>query len=48
MRELSQVLIRMRSERAIDFNLPEAVFHFNDEGQIAGVAKAERNSRPTA
>ncbi|MBL8207093.1 MAG: ribonuclease R [Blastocatellia bacterium] len=44
MEELAQVLINMRKDRgAIDFNLPEAVFRFNDEGQIAGVLKAERN-----
>jgi ribonuclease R len=44
MEELARILIKMRERRgAIDFNLPEAVFHFNDEGQIAGVLKAERN-----
>ncbi|HEX4950684.1 MAG TPA: ribonuclease R [Blastocatellia bacterium] len=44
MEELARILIKMREERgAIDFNLPEAIFHFNDEGQIAGVLKAERN-----
>ena len=44
MEELARILIRMRAQRgAIDFNLPEAVFRFNDEGQIAGVLKAERN-----
>ena len=44
MEELARSLIKMRGERgAIDFNLPEAVFQFNDEGQIAGVLKAERN-----
>ena len=44
MEELASVLIRMRARRgAIDFNLPEAVFEFDDEGRIAGVLKAERN-----
>ena len=44
MEELARILIKMRQQRgAIDFNLPEAVFHFNDEGQIAGVLKADRN-----
>jgi ribonuclease R len=44
MEELARVLIRMRERRgAIDFNLPEAVFEFDDEGRIAGVLKAERN-----
>ena len=44
MEELARVLIRMRARRgAIDFNLPEAVFEFDDEGRIAGVLKAERN-----
>jgi ribonuclease R len=44
MEELARILIKMRERRgAIDFNLPEAVFHFNDEGQIAGVLKADRN-----
>lgn len=44
MEELAHILIKMRAQRgAIDFNLPEAIFRFNDEGQIAGVLKAERN-----
>jgi ribonuclease R len=44
MEQLARILIKMRNERgAIDFNLPEAMFHFNDEGQIAGIVKAERN-----
>ena len=44
MEELARILIKMRGERgAIDFNLPEAVFKFNDEGMMAGVIKAERN-----
>ncbi len=44
MEELARILIHMRERRgAIDFNLPEAVFQFNDEGQIAGVLKADRN-----
>jgi ribonuclease R len=44
MEELARILIRMRARRgAIDFNLPESVFEFDDEGRIAGVLKAERN-----
>jgi ribonuclease R len=44
MEELARGLIKMRERRgAIDFNLPEAVFEFNDEGHVAGVIKAERN-----
>jgi ribonuclease R len=44
MEELARILIAMRARRgAIDFNLPEAIFQFNDEGQIAGVLKADRN-----
>lgn len=44
MEELARILIRMRQQRgAIDFNLPEAVFEFDDEGGIEGVIKAERN-----
>jgi ribonuclease R len=44
MEELARVLIRMRERRgAIDFNLPESIFEFDDEGRVAGVLKAERN-----
>ncbi len=44
MEELARILIKMRNERgAIDFNLPEAVFNFDDEGRIAGIHKADRN-----
>lgn len=44
MEELARILIRMRTLRgAIDFNLPESVFEFDDEGRIAGVLKADRN-----
>ena len=44
MESLARILIKMRNERgAIDFNLPEAVFQFNDEGMIAGILKADRN-----
>jgi ribonuclease R len=44
MEELAKILIRMREQRgAIDFNLPESVFEFDDEGRIAGVLKADRN-----
>ncbi len=44
MEELARILIKMRNERgAIDFNLPEAIFNFDDEGRIAGIHKADRN-----
>jgi len=44
MEGLAQILIKMRTSRgAIDFNLPESIFEFDDEGRIAGVLKAERN-----
>jgi ribonuclease R len=44
MEELARILIKMRERRgAIDFNLPESVFEFDDEGRVAGVLKAERN-----
>ncbi|MDX2044590.1 MAG: VacB/RNase II family 3'-5' exoribonuclease [Acidobacteriota bacterium] len=44
MEELARILIRMRTQRgAIDFNLPESVFEFDDEGRVAGVLKADRN-----
>jgi ribonuclease R len=44
MEDLARVLIRMREQRgAIDFNLPESIFEFDDEGRIAGVLKADRN-----
>jgi ribonuclease R len=44
MEELARILIKMRTARgAIDFNLPEAIFEFDDEGRIAGVLKADRN-----
>jgi len=44
MEELALILIKMREKRgAIDFNLPESIFEFDDEGRIAGVIKAERN-----
>lgn len=44
MEELAHVLIKMRQQRgAIDFNLPEAIFEFDDEGRIEGVLKADRN-----
>ncbi len=44
MEELARVLIKMRHQRgAIDFNLPESIFEFDDEGRIAGVLKADRN-----
>ena len=44
MHELTLLLIKRREERgAIDFNLPEAELWFNDEGQIGGIARSERN-----
>ncbi len=44
MEELARILIRMRARRgAIDFNLPESIFEFDDEGRVAGVLKADRN-----
>ncbi|MEK6323059.1 MAG: ribonuclease R [Acidobacteriota bacterium] len=44
MHELTLVLIKRREERgAIDFDLPEAELWFNDEGQIGGIARSERN-----
>jgi ribonuclease R len=44
MHELTTVLIKRREERgAIDFDLPEAELWFNDEGQIGGIARSERN-----
>ena len=44
MEQLARILMKMRETRgAIDFNLPEAVFQFNEEGQINSVVKAERN-----
>jgi ribonuclease R len=44
MHELALVLIGRREKRgAIDFDLPEAELLFNDEGQICGVARSERN-----
>ena len=44
MHKLTTVLIKRREERgAIDFDLPEAELWFNDEGQIGGIARSERN-----
>ena len=44
MHELTHILIKRREERgAIDFDLPEAELWFNDEGQIGGIARSERN-----
>ena len=44
MEALAHILIQMRRQRgAIDFNLPEAIFEFDDEGRVAGVLKADRN-----
>jgi ribonuclease R len=44
MHQLALVLIKRREERgAIDFDLPEAEILFNDEGQIGGIIRSERN-----
>jgi len=44
MHDLAQILIERRLERgAIDFDLPEAELLFNDEGQIGGIVRSERN-----
>jgi len=44
MQQLALVLIKQREERgAIDFDLPEAEMWFNDEGQIGGILRSERN-----
>ncbi|HET8677369.1 MAG TPA: VacB/RNase II family 3'-5' exoribonuclease, partial [Blastocatellia bacterium] len=44
MHELALILIERRRERgAIDFDLPEAELFFNDEGQIGGIVRSERN-----
>ena len=44
MHQLALVLIKRREDRgAIDFDLPEAELLFNDEGQIGGIIRSERN-----
>jgi len=44
MEDLARILIKMRERRgAIDFNLPESVFEFDDEGRVSGVLRADRN-----
>jgi ribonuclease R len=44
MHQLTLVLIGQRQARgAIDFDLPEAELWFNDEGQIGGILRSERN-----
>ncbi|HWP42600.1 MAG TPA: ribonuclease R, partial [Blastocatellia bacterium] len=44
MHRLALALIERREKRgAIDFDLPEAELLFNDEGQIGGIVRAERN-----
>ncbi|MBI3653469.1 MAG: ribonuclease R [Acidobacteria bacterium] len=44
MHEVARLLIGRREERgAIDFDLPEAEVRFNDEGQIGGIVRSERN-----
>jgi ribonuclease R len=44
MHGLALALIKRREKRgAIDFDLPEAELWFNDEGQIGGIVRSERN-----
>jgi ribonuclease R len=44
MHQLALALIGRREERgAIDFDLPEAELLFDDEGQIGGIVRSERN-----
>jgi ribonuclease R len=44
MHEMTLTLIKRREERgAIDFDLPEAEMFFNDEGQVGGIVRSERN-----
>jgi ribonuclease R len=44
MHEMTAVLIKRREDRgAIDFDLPEGQLLFNDEGQIGGIVRSERN-----
>ncbi|MFP5264972.1 MAG: ribonuclease R [Blastocatellia bacterium] len=44
MHEMALTLIRRREERgAIDFDLPEAEMFFDDEGQVGGIVRSERN-----
>jgi ribonuclease R len=44
MHALTEVLIQRRMERgAIDFDLPEPELLFDDEGQICGIVRSERN-----
>ncbi|MFL6277421.1 MAG: ribonuclease R family protein, partial [Blastocatellia bacterium] len=44
MHQLTLLLIEQREARgAIDFDLPEAELWFNDEGQIGGILRSERN-----
>jgi ribonuclease R len=44
MHDLTGALIKRREERgAIDFDLPEGQLLFNDEGQIGGIVRSERN-----
>jgi ribonuclease R len=44
MHEMALTLIKRREERgAIDFDLPEAEMFFDDEGQVGGIVRSERN-----
>jgi ribonuclease R len=44
MRKLAGLLNKRRTERgSIDFDLPEAIIEFNDQGEMEGVTRAERS-----
>jgi ribonuclease R len=47
LREMETLALALAAKReadgAIDFDLPEAVVHFDDEGRVGGIARAERN-----
>src|SRR5262249_42282620 len=44
MLKLTRILIDRREKRgAVDFDLPEPVVEFDDEGQISGIVRSQRN-----
>lgn len=44
MRDLAKILNRRRTRRgSIDFDMPEAAIEFDEEGQMTGVRRSERN-----
>ncbi len=44
MEELAHLLARQREERgSIDFDLPEPVIEFDDQGRMTGITRSERN-----